>query len=167
MAKGKGCGDQVTDLKGQVATEFFIYSGVFLLLVIAVASIVYLYQSSELSATEYLVAKENGQSFADAINLAVRGGNNFTYVLNFQPVILGSPYVIDFNSTQSDGYLLMTWFGPTGNFTYPYSVSKYIYSFTICGGSQTQNILVSNMGQSSIVLFNDGQSVHIKQEGCS
>lgn len=148
--------------KGQVATEFFIYAGVFTILLIATVSTVYFTQGSENARMEFGLAKETGQSFADAINLAVRGGQGFTYNFEYSKKILGKPYYIDF--TGSDLYI--TWKGQNEEFSYVYSIANYDYSHSLCTcpDKNKNKRLYSDCGENIIQIVNTGSEIEIKQK---
>lgn len=154
--------------KGQVATEFFLYSSVFLIIVIATASILYFTQSSEISALEYTVAREVGEKFADSINLVVKGGSGFEYDLLFPKTILGKDYAISFSP--SGNFLTLDWAGTSRNSNssfgnssslYPIIPSKYFYS-----GCIQNNQMLSSLGENKLKIINKDGQVLITQEGC-
>jgi len=156
------------NLRGQVATEFFIYAGVFLILVIAAVVVVNFTQTTELNLLEANIAKENGQLFSDAIHLSLRGGSGFTYMLEYPKNILGYPYYIYFND--SKGLVFINWINPKGNFSYVYSTTPF------SGGSQADfklcpnypqfenNKLSSNTGKNILNITNDGTKLIFRQE---
>jgi len=148
--------------RGQVATEFFIYAGVFLILVIAVAVALQFTQSNEIGYFEYSVSKENGQSFPDAVHLALKGGQGFTYVLNFPQRVLGYPYTIYFDGNGDSGRIFMTWFGPRGNFTQVYPTEPFYAEYKICEASGSE--LKSDVGENKLNITNDGSKLLIIQK---
>ncbi len=149
--------------KGQVATEFFIYAGVFTIVLMATITTTYFTQSSDIAKMEYGLAKETGQSFADAINFAVKGGSGFTYKFGYPKKILGTPYYLDF----VDSTMFITWKGQNENFTYAYNLAKYEYRYDFCQCTkEASKTLYSSCGESKIVITNSGSKVMIKQE-CS
>jgi hypothetical protein len=136
--------------KAQVATEFFIYAGVFLIIVIAAAALTQFTQSNEV--------KESGYYFSDSINLAVRGGKGFNYTLDFQPNLLGSPYNIYFDK----GVVFIFWNGPQGNMSYAYNTIPFEMNYKICNNpAQKANMLVSDAGVNQMIVSNDGSKLTI------
>lgn len=150
-------------MRGQVATEFFIYSGIFLILVIAVASLVYFDQTAQLSSAEYNLAKENGQMFADALSMGVRGGPGFTYSMQYPQTVLGQSYAINFTGSSDSGFFLMTWYSPRGTFTYPYRMPTPDFTLDLCGGGSA---IRSNVGLNNLSIVNTGQGIVLEQR-CS
>lgn len=154
------------NLRGQVATEFFIYAGVFLIVVIAAAGIVQFTQSSEVASMEYKVVKESGYAFSDSINLAARGGKGFNYTLAFPPNLLGYPYNIYFGNADK-GVVFIHWAGPQGNMSYAYNTAPSAMEFHICNsGGAASGVLVSNAGASEVSIYNDGSKLQITRS-CS
>lgn len=151
--------------KGQVATEFFIYAGVFLILVIAALVVVSFTQDSEVSSLEYSVAKETGQQFADAIDLAVRGGKGFTYVVYAQPSVMGRPYTLHFRTAAEEGAVYFLWEGPRGNFSYAYSTAPHAQEFYPCGSTgPASGDFRSDSGIAKVSFVNDGTKIKIIPE---
>ncbi len=149
--------------KGQVATEFFIYAGVFTILLIATITTTHFTQGSDIARMEFGLAKETGQSFADAINLAVKGGQGFTYNFEYSKKILGKPYYVDFMGKN----IFITWNGQNENFTYGYNLANYEYEYDVCQCfKQIKQTLYSDCGIGMLNITNDGSTVLIKQE-CS
>ncbi|MFH2106443.1 MAG: hypothetical protein ABII22_04230 [Candidatus Micrarchaeota archaeon] len=80
--------------RGQVAIEFFVYSAMFLFVVVAAYFLVNYMQESEIPPKENSLVEEVGQSFADAATLSVYGGKGFTYTFSFSKSVLGNKYYI-------------------------------------------------------------------------
>jgi hypothetical protein len=148
-------------VRGQVATEFFIYAGVFTILLMAAISTVYFTQGSDIARMEFGLAKETGQSFADAINLAVKGGQGFTYSFYFPKKILDKPYYLDFKENS----MFITWKGQNENFTYVYNLAQYPYDYRLCQCNQQKDQqMQSDCGEDKFVFSNDGTKVTMIQE---
>ncbi|MEK6978667.1 MAG: hypothetical protein AABW86_00445 [Candidatus Micrarchaeota archaeon] len=151
---------------GQVATELMLYSGVFLIIVISVASVLYLLQGSDINSLEYSIVKETAESFSDSINLAVRGGQTFSYYYNFPRTVLGGGYSIIFTKSSA----IVHWQGSRGNMSYSYSIAPANFTFNGCvvslqGGSAGQ--LDSQKGQNLLIVTNNGNGIELMQPGCS
>jgi hypothetical protein len=115
------------NLKGQVATEFFMYTAVFMFVVIAAFFVVNQVQSTEIPVRENTIAKETGEFFASSITLAVKGGTNFTYKYTFPTTVLGKPYTLRFSDTED--IMVLDWEGRYGRYSQSYSLPGYDYGF--------------------------------------
>lgn len=160
------------NLRGQVATEFLLYTAVFMLLVVVSFIVVNHIQTTEIPLRQNLVAKETGSAFQNAITLAVKGGRGFSYNYTFQRTIFGLPYKIDMNPMIQKPYdtsIILDWEGAYGNFSYMYDVPVYNYKFipakpgdTDCLSEQTRQIK-SDKCSSTLKFVNDGENLTIIQ----
>ena len=147
-------------VKGQVAAEFLLYSTVFMFLVIAAYIVINQVQSVELPQRQNSVAKETGQSFANAISLSVKGQQGFNYRYSFPKTILGSPYSIDLSSLSSQKSFYLNWAGAFGNASFAYDVPSYNY--IISGSCLSGNVLNSNQCSNILILTNDGENLTLE-----
>jgi len=147
------------NLKAQVATEFFLYTSVFLFLVIAAFFIVSQVQATEIPLRENTLAKETGDFFSSSILLAVKGGNGFTYDYSFPRTILGRPYTMTF--APDDDLMILDWEGRYGNFSQSYTLPDFPYDLTgypatnciqPAGSSSTSSLYIFNSSSCSNVL---------------
>lgn len=157
------------NLHGQVATEFFLYSAIFMFVVIAAFVIISHIQSTEVPTKEYQLVKETAEGFSGVITLAVKGGSGFTYKYNFPKKILGKSYQIYFQPSGSP-WMITEWTGQYGNFSYSHSIPAYNYQYKGClcktksvCSSNDQPILVSNDCSSTLLLENDGKNLTLTQ----
>lgn len=148
------------NLRGQVATEFLLYTAVFMFVTIAAFLVVNQMLTSEIPLQQNIVAKETGGAFANAVTLSVKGGQGFSYNYTFPRTVFGLPYRI-YLTNLSDGYMLIDWEGSYGNFTYPYTVPSYGYK--VEGACLTGDILVSSSCSNILTLNNDGENLTIRQ----
>lgn len=161
------------NLRGQVATEFFMYTSVFMFIVIAAYVIVSQMQSTEIPQRENLIAKDTGEIFASAINLAVKGGFGFTYNYTFPTTILGAPYSLSFSPGKQ--VMILDWEGRYGVFSQSYLLPGYTYAFPDTGDRSKQcisqysspiageTVYVLNSSQCSnvLTLYNDGEKLMV------
>jgi hypothetical protein len=150
-----------SNLRGQVATEFLLYTAVFMFITIAAFVVVNQLLSSEIPLQQNTVAKETGDQFADAVTLSVKGGEGFSYNYTFPRTIFGIPYRI-YMTNLSDGFMLIEWAGEYGDFSYSYPVPSgfgYHVEGTCLGGQ----ILESNVCSNRLTLDNDGENLTITQ----
>lgn len=117
--------------KGQVATEFFMYTTVFMFVVVAAFIVVNMVQSTEIPLKENTIAKETGEFFASSITLAVKGGKGFTYNYTFPTTILGKPYRLSFSDQTKT--MILDWDGRYGKFSQSYALPSYDYEFPSAG----------------------------------
>lgn len=154
-------------LKGQVATEFFAYSGIFLLIVIITAASIYTFQDAEFAYYENRYMIEVGNKFSSAYNLAVSAGEGFTYRMDFPTTILGERYNITFVENKS---ILIEWNSPHGPMIYPYPISHFSLEFSGCiedlsSGSDRRGVLRSEEGNNELVLSNNGEKIILVHGG--
>ncbi len=113
-------------MKAQVAIEFFVYSSVFLLLVIGALAISTMSHVSEVSQKESYYVKEVGCSFSNAFAISYLGGEGFIYEYRFNPIILDKGYKIKVNGVT--GKLSINYLGGYSDYTYQYDIPKITYS---------------------------------------
>jgi hypothetical protein len=151
------------NLKGQVATEFMLYTSLFIVVAIAAFLVVADLQRSEIQAQENKVVKEVGDNFVNAITLSVKGGEGFSYTYNFQKTLFNIPYTVYFENTNSENAsIVIEWAGSYGNFSYVYYVPAYTYQFG--GTCFADSILISDQCGNILTLYNDGENLIITQE---
>jgi hypothetical protein len=155
--------------KGQVATEFFIYAGVFLTVVLAAYFTIFFIQTSEISNKESLYVRWFGESFASHANTAMTGGAGFNYTMRFERDILGKPYLVQFQPASAgsrNAFVYITWSG--NNMTFPYAIGNMVLRPGRCiqtapsGGYYLVN---SSLGM--LNFYNDGQNITLSQVGCT
>lgn len=124
--------------RGQAATEFMLYTTVFLFVVIAAFVVVNHVQSTEIPIRENEMARETGEGFAHVLTLAVKGGENFSYNYVFPKRLfsasnrIGTPYKIYF-LTDDNHSMIMEWAGSYGDFSYSYRLPPYDYWYSADG----------------------------------
>jgi len=128
-------------------------------------------ERSEISRTESTLAKEVGQGFADALNMAARGGAGFTYTYRFQKTVSAREYEIVFDTTRDPAHpqIAINWMGGYGTDTYLYPLVPYDYRIDTasrgCISSSTNppKLSSNNNCRNQITLANDGNTVTILQ----
>ena len=159
--------------KAQVATEFFMYTSVFMFVVIAAFVVVNQMQSTEIPQRENLIAKDTGELFSSAFNLAVKGGFGFTYNYTFPKTILGTPYSLSFSPEKQ--VMILDWEGRYGPFSQSYLLPGYEYVFPNAGDKSKQciseytasgvkgkvYILNSTECSNVLTLYNDGEKLMV------
>ncbi len=149
-------------LRGQAATEFLLYTAVFMLIAIAAFIIVSDLQTSEIPLQQNTVAKETGDGFVTALTLAVKGGPGFSYNYSFPKTVFGRPYVIDMSGLNAqNATIILDYIGDYANFSYQYGVPKYEYRFS--GGCLGGMVLESMQCSNVLMLNNDGENLTITQ----
>ncbi len=155
--------------KGQIATEFFVYSGIFLAMVIAAYFTIFFIQSSEVSAKESLYVKWFGENFASHANTAMSGQAGFNYTMKFERQILGKPYAVQFKpaTDSKKAFVFITWSWNNATYTYP------VANITLLAGECVRTFSPSgeiyyeiNTSLASVNFYNDGENVSISQSGC-
>lgn len=145
------------NLKAQVATEFFMYTAVFMFVVIAAFFVVNQVQSTEIPVRENTIAKETGEFFASSITLAVKGGKGFTYKYTFPTTVLGKPYTLRFSDTED--IMVLDWEGRYGKYSQSYSLPGYDYDFPDKYGNNLDNCIRQDPNAIGVVyLFESSKS---------
>jgi len=152
-------------LRGQVATEFFIYTSIFMFVAIAAFFVVNSVQSTEIPLRENTVAKETGDFFASSLTLAVKGGSGFTYNYTYPRTILGIPYNLTFSRDNS--VMILDWAGRYGVYSQAYPLPPYNYQY---GSGMAADANGNHMFNSAddggvLTLYNDGENLTISHGG--
>lgn len=142
--------------KGQVATEFMLYTTIFMFVAIAAFIIVNQIQSTEVPIQQNTVAKEIGEGFSSTFSLSVKGGTGFSYNYSFPRTIFGIPYKITF----LENSIILDWEGSFGNYSSSYDIPYYSYDF---GGCLQDRVLTSNECGNMLMLENNGEKLTITQ----
>lgn len=150
-----------------MATEFFLYTAVFMFIVIIAFFVVNRVQSSEIPQRENAIARDTGEFFASAIVLAVKAGSGFTYNYTFPRTVLGNPYNMSFSS--DNGAMILDWEGRYGVFSQSYPLPSYNYKFGGCitnpGASGVVHVFTSSACSNVLTLANDGENLTIYHGG--
>ena len=150
--------------RGQVATEFMIYTAIFMFVAIAAFVVISQMQNSELPLRQNQVAKETGEGFVNAITLSVKAGRGFRYNYTFPKTILGNPYRMDMRGmAQGKDFIMIDWEGPYGNFSYQYDVPPYEYQVESDGKCLGNRIVVSDICSNFLTFENNGSMLKITQ----
>ncbi|MEW6748672.1 MAG: hypothetical protein AB1295_03115 [Candidatus Micrarchaeota archaeon] len=157
------------NLRGQVATEFMLYTAVFMFMAIAAFVVVGDLQRSEIPLSQNTVAKETGESFVSVITLAVKGGEGFSYNYTFPRTVFGRTYRMDMRLLDApEPSIMMDWAGDYGNFSYQYGMPDYEYKIEgSCLAAPSlekpADVLDSSYCSNTIMLVNDGENLTITQ----
>lgn len=113
--------------KGQVALEFLVYAGVFLLIAVAAYTLTYFTQRGEVAVRESQMFREFGYKFQYAAISAYRGGPGFTYDLYFDRSIDGKPFSLAFVTRGGVSTVNTAWNGTSSEYAYLYPVPNAYY----------------------------------------
>ncbi|MEM4335487.1 MAG: hypothetical protein QXL47_02260 [Candidatus Anstonellales archaeon] len=145
------------DRKGQIAMEFFAYSAIFLLALMAISVGIGLVEKIELEGRNAAVAREKVMRVANVIALVGSAEEGFSYRMNLGSDINGIPYRVEIQ----EGMVHLTVLDGR-NTTYPYPT----YSGKIVKGGciptekgwyvidVNKDVLISNNGQ-EVVLWQE------------
>ena len=148
--------------RGQVATEFMMYTAVFMFIAIASFVVVSDLQGSEVPLQQNIVAKETGESFVSVLTLAVKAGEGFSYNYTFPRTIFGKPYHIDMRGLNAASrFMIIEWAGDYGDFSYQYSLP--VYEYKVEGSCLTGEVLDSSHCSNLLMINNDGENLTITQ----
>lgn len=149
--------------KGQVAVEFFVYVGFFLLMFVVITMVFVNQQASELNGKEMLFVKETAAGFADYVNFAVAAGDGYSGTFSFPTKILEGDYDVRFGK---NGYIYLNWTKNYERFDYVYPTNSGDYKIAagarscVSGDSSEVNI-TERLGEFTII--NDGGKIYINQ----
>lgn len=160
--------------KGQVATEFFMYSAVFLVIVLGAYFSIFLIQNAEISNKESLYVQSFGETFASHLNTAMAAQGGFNYTMIFERQVLGRPYAVQFKPADGggrNGFVFITWIGGS-NVTYSYPVGRMplkasgtcITAYTTAPADTYYEI---NTTLGALNFYNDGENITLSQKGCT
>lgn len=151
--------------RGQVATEFMLYTAVFMFVAISAFIVVGQLQNAEIPLQQNSVAREVGEGFATVFLLTVKGGEGFSYNYTFQRTVFDLPYRVNMVPGGAD-VLIMEWEGSYGNFSASYDIPAYNYKFEGClGAGSSDGLLMSNECSNMLMFINDGENLTIRQVG--
>ncbi|MFN7991884.1 MAG: hypothetical protein U0R44_07055 [Candidatus Micrarchaeia archaeon] len=151
-------------LRGQVATEFMIYTGVFMFVAVAAFIVISDLQKTEVPTEQNKLAQETGDGFVKIVTLSVKGGTGFAYNYTFPKTLYGRRYTVDLrNLGRPQPTILLEWQGDYGNFSYQYDVPKYSYKVEGTCLNGNNDTLRSNACSNMLMLNNDGENLSITQ----
>ena len=113
--------------KGQVALEFLVYAGVFLLIAVAAYTLTYFTQRGEVAMRESQMFREFGYKFQYAAIVAYRGGPGFTYDLYFPQNIDGKPFDLSYFTYNGVSNVKTVWNGTSSEYAYLYPIPLATY----------------------------------------
>ena len=156
--------------RGQVATEFFIYSSIFLVIVLAAYFTIFFIQSAEVSNKESLYVKWFGERFASHMATAMSGEYNFNHTMTFDKSILAKPYQLYIKPARGsrNGFVFITWSSTNATYAYPIGNMPVVNADTRC-------ITSSDLGEGQFYtispdagvlnFYNTGNEIIISQFG--
>ncbi len=117
--------------KGQVAVEFLMYAGLFLIIAIAAYVLTTVTERGEVSFRESQMVNAFGYKFASAPTIAYKGGEGFTYDISFPKKLENRAYNVTYvcNGIAGDMscYIQVAWIGTYQEFFYPYVIAPAHY----------------------------------------
>jgi len=159
----EGTSSPARNLKGQVATEFMVYTTVFMFIAIAAFVVVSELQSTEIPLQQNRVVQEVGDSYVTMLTLAIKGGEGFSYNYTFQKTVFNLPYKLNLHNLSNAHYMVLEWEGTYGNYSYSYDVPPYNY--VLEGSCLADNVFVSDECSNMFMFYNDGENLTITQVG--
>ncbi len=117
-----------TKHKGQVAIEFLMYAGLFMIIAIGAYVLTSFTERGEISLRESQLVTAFGYKFATAPTIAYKGGEGFTYDTSFAKSLDGRPYNITY-ICMHDGScsVLLKWDGTYNTHSYSYVIAPAYY----------------------------------------
>lgn len=144
-------------LKGQIAMEFFAYSAIFLLALMAISVGVGLVERIELEGRNTAVAREKVMRVANVIALVGSGEEGFSYRMNLGSDINGIPYDVEIK----EGMVHLTVLDRR-NTTYPYPTYSGTIAKSGCVSIQSGWYVIDV--NKELVVSNNGDGVVLWQE---
>ena len=118
--------------KGQVAVEFLMYAGLFMIIAIGAYVLASFTERGEVSLRESQLITAFGYKFASAPTIAYKGGEGFTYDISFAKKLDGRPYNVTYICRTTAGEyrcsVQVGWPGTYQPFVYPYTVAPANYA---------------------------------------
>lgn len=117
--------------KGQIAVEFLIYAGLFMIIAIAVYVLVSFTERGEIGVRESQLASAFGYKFGYSPTVAFKGGEGFVYEINFPSKLDNRPYEVTFICMEDAGARSCTthvaWTGTYQQYEYVYTIAPAHY----------------------------------------
>ncbi|MEM2947981.1 MAG: hypothetical protein QXY05_00275 [Candidatus Anstonellales archaeon] len=145
------------DRKGQIAMEFFAYSAIFLLALMAISVGIGLVEKIELEGRNAAVAREKVMRVANVIALVGSAEEGFSYRMNLGSDINGIPYRVEIQ----EGMVHLTVLDGR-NTTYPYPT--YSGKIVKSGCIPTEKGWYVIDVNKDVLISNNGQEVVLWQE---
>ncbi len=117
--------------KGQIAVEFLIYAGLFMIIAIAVYVLVSFTEKGEIGVRESQLANSFGYKFGYAPTVDFKGGEGFVYDISFPAQLDNRPYNVTY-ICMSDGGISscsahIAWKGTYQQYEYVYTIAPAKY----------------------------------------
>lgn len=117
--------------KGQIAVEFLIYAGLFMIIAIAVYVLVSFTERGEVGIRESQLVNAFGYKFGYSPTVAFKGGEGFVYQIDFPAKLDNRPYNVVFICMQEAGARSCTthvsWQGTYQQYEYVYTIAPANY----------------------------------------
>jgi hypothetical protein len=143
--------------KGQIAMEFFAYSAIFLLALMAISIGISLVERIELEGRNAAVAREKVMRVANVIALVGSGEEGFSYRMNLGSDINGIPYRVEIK----EGMVHLTVLDGR-NTTYPYPTYSGNIEKSGCISTQSGWYIIDV--NKDLLILNNGKGVVLWQE---
>ena len=118
--------------KGQVAIEFLMYAGLFMIIAIAAYVLTSFTERGEVSIRESQLINAFGYKFASSPTIAYKGGEGFVYDISFPKKLEGKDYNVTYICSTSGGerscYIQVAWPGTYQEMNYPYTIAPARYT---------------------------------------
>jgi hypothetical protein len=117
--------------KGQIAVEFLIYAGLFMIIAIAVYVLVSFTERGEMGVRESQLVNAFGYKFGYSPTVAFKGGEGFVYDISFPAKLDNRPYSVVFICMDNAGARSCTthviWQGTYQEYEYVYTIAPANY----------------------------------------
>jgi len=117
--------------KGQIAVEFLIYAGLFMIIAIAVYVLVSFTERGEMGVRESQLVNAFGYKFGYSPTVAFKGGEGFVYDISFPSKLDNRPYSVVFicmdNADARSCSTHVIWQGTYQEYEYVYTIAPANY----------------------------------------
>lgn len=117
--------------KGQIAVEFLIYAGLFMIIAIAVYMLVSFTERGEIGVRESQLVSAFGYKFGYAPTVDFKGGQGFVYDISFPAQLDNRPYNVTYICMSEGGLRScaahIVWMGTYQQYEYVYTIAPANY----------------------------------------
>lgn len=125
-------------VKGQVAIEFLMYAGLFMIIAIAAFVLTSFAERGDVGLRESQLLDAFGYRFASAPTIAYKGGEGTIYDISFPRKLDGKEYGVTYVCLGNAGCSVqVSWDGSYGEYTYSYVIApaRYVIGDSDLGGT--------------------------------
>ena len=155
-----------TKRKGQVAIEFLMYAGLFMIIAIGAYLLTSFTERGEVSLRESQFINAFGYKFASAPTVAYKGGEGLSYDIAFPKKLEDRPYNVTYicrgiSTEEGNCHVQIGWNGTYQEFNYPYVIAPANYQKGTDAGTSNCLQEYSKRGYHVISLDSEASGGHL------